>query len=443
MFLELVMPSAGPPLPPPDQLSATALQAVDSLFLYAPLQIAALVETVWRNRYNPASAIFTPWPQWMTDAILDPNVAGRFISGYDFSVSPPNPIPQWPQQLPSAYPAMPMANQVFLPPNQLPGVKTPPAGNVQPTNWAHLIYAYLIENTRIFDIFARLLETYTFSEDLEIPSPASQIFWRNTEYLIYGDGIPSAIWNTTSRTRRDEIANRQTVYNWMFGIDLSHAADLAKEHPYRKPAASNRDFIPTFEAFAREVWAGIMNARNFSGANPTDPTVIATGARRLFDMLTTRRLFGNLSREEFRAVAVMSWLHLAVSYNCPAIVDLKCTAASPEQRLAKLAVRAGLVAHSKAKPLFDLAQPFSVLLQSIETGKFNDASGAALLYNINPGFNTAELNAEVVIDQYSLATGRDLKATSVVPLNPQQTIPPRPRAPAPVRPQARFNGRPT
>ena len=208
---------------------------------------------------------------------------------------------------------------------------------MQPTNWDHLIYAYIIENTRIFDIFARLLETYAFSEQLETPSPAAQNFWRNTEYLIYGDGLPSMIWPTTSRARRDEIANRQTIYNWMFGIDLSHGAELAKEHPYRKPTASNRDFSPTFEWWAHEVWGGIMNAKNTSGANTTDPAAIATAARRLFDMMATRRLNGNLSREEFRAVSVMSWLHLAVSYDSPAVVDLKATASSPEQRLAKLA----------------------------------------------------------------------------------------------------------
>jgi hypothetical protein len=419
MFLQLVMPSAGPP----GTWSALAQQSVDSLFLYTPLQISALVETVWRNRYNAASANFTPWPQWMTDAILAPNAPGtanpNFISGYAFpgTPTPGAGVAQWPFPLPSG--------GTFLWPNQLPGVALSGGGFVQPTNWDHLIYAYLIENTRIVDIFARLVDAYAFSEQLETPSPAAQNFWRSTEYLIFGDGIPSMIWNTTSRARRDEIANRQTVYNWMFGIDLSHAAELAKEHPYRKPTASNRDFFPTFERFASEVWGGIMNAKNTSGANATDPVAIATGARRLFDMMATRRINGNLSREEFRAVAVMSWLHLAVSYDSPAVVDLKATASSPEQRLAKLAERVGLVAHSKAKPLFDLSQSFSFLMQSIESGAFNDAPGASLLITLG---DINEQNAEVVIDQYSLATGRDLKASSVVDRRPQRQVVPRPLA---------------
>ena len=291
MFLQLVTPPGGS--------STTALQNVDSLFLYHPLQISALVETVWRNRYNAGSATFTPWPQWMTAALLAPNppvppasTDSNFISGYNFPTGGPFPSPgtgnpQWPLPLPSG--------GAFVTPDQLPGVALGAGGVVQPTNWDHLIYAYLIENTRIFDIFARLLETYAFSEDLETPSPPAQSFWRNTEYLIYGDGMPSMIWNTTSRARRDEIANRQTVYNWMFGIDLSHGVELAKEHSYRKPTASNRDFFPTFEAFASQVWGGIMNAKNVAGANTTDPVAIATAR--------------NSSRERFplrRRVAIMS-----------------------------------------------------------------------------------------------------------------------------------------
>jgi hypothetical protein len=110
------------------------------------------------------------------------------------------------------------------------------------------------------------------------------------------------------------------------------------------------------------------------------------------------------------------------------VVDLKATASSPEQRLAKLAARVGLNAHTRAKPLFDLAQPFSFLMQSIELGAFNDPAGAALLYNIIPPNNVAELNAEIVIDQYGLATGRDLKATSVVSEKSRPPINPRPPA---------------
>jgi hypothetical protein len=408
MFLQLVIPSVTGSIP---NLGASVLASVDSLFLYHPLQISAIVETVWRNRYNAANSPFVAWPQSMTDSLLTDT---SFFSGYDFSTS--TPIPQWKGALPSG--------GAFVPPNALPGIELPgappvpipspppPAGYaVQPTIWDHLIYAYLIENTRIFDIFAKVLETYAYSEQLETPSLASQLFWRNTEYLMFGDGLPSMLWTTSSRVRRDEIANRLTVYNWMFGLDLSHAEELAAAHPYVKPAASNREFIATFESFAREVWKGILNAKNISGPNDSDAVAIATSARRLYDMMLTRRLSGNLAREEFRAVALMQWLHLAVLYDSPICVDLKATAASPEQRLMKIAERVGMRTHAKTKPLFDLAQAMSYLMTSIEAGNYIQSTGAALLYTLG---TADEINAEVVIDQYSLATGRDIKSTSVM-----------------------------
>jgi hypothetical protein len=127
-------------------------------------------------------------------------------------------------------------------------------------------------------------------------------------------------------------------------------------------------------------------------------------------MMGTRRINGNLSREEFRAVAVMSFLHLAVMFDSPAVVDLKATASSPEMRLQKIAERVGMSAHPKSKPFFDLAAPFSQLMQGIETGSFNQPAGAQLLYK---PVSAISANAENVIDQYSLATGHDLKSQAV------------------------------
>ena len=238
---------------------------------------------------------------------------------------------------------------------------------------------------------ARCLNKYIHGGELETPSPASQLFWRNLEFLIYGDAMPSMVWTTSGRFRRDEQAERCSTYYWMFGIDLSHAPQLAAEHPYEKPAASNRDFIPTFEAFVREVWRGIVNARNTSGANDTDPKVIATLAQRIYDMMQTQRQFGNQSREEFRAVALMSFLHLAVLYDSPMVLDLRAEASSPEMRLQKIAERVGMSAHPKSKPLFDLAGPLSFLMQSIETGKHNDYVGAQLLYQQAPPTSFLEM----------------------------------------------------
>jgi hypothetical protein len=80
-----------------------------------------------------------------------------------------------------------------------------------------------------------------------------------------------------------------------------------------------------------------------------------------------------------------------------------------------------MTAHPKSKPFFDLAAPFSALMQGIETGKFNQPAGAQLLYW--PVSTVTEM-AEKVIDQYSLATGRDLKSqtVSMVPRSTTATL---------------------
>jgi hypothetical protein len=413
MFRQLV--THGDPNAP---LTTTVQDNINSLFVYHPLQISALVETFWQNRNNAAASSsgspFVPWSPLMASQILN----APFFSGYDWTTTPPTQLPP------------PVSN--FTAANAQPGIVNtwsgtgPILSTMQSTNWDHLIYAYLIENTRIFEIFSKVLETYMFTEQLEVPSPVSQMFWRNLEFLIFGDAMPSMLWTTSTRVRHDEVANRLSTYYWMFGIDLSHASEIAALHPYNKPAAANRDFIPTFEAFAREVWRGIVNVKNFSGANDTDATVIATLARRIYDMMATRRLNGNLSREEFRAVSILSFIHLAVLYDSPAVVDLKCTASSPEMRLQKMAERVEMKSHPRTKPFFDLAGPFSILMQMIETGSFNDTAGAQTLYL--PQGTAVSDTAETVIDQYSLATGRDVKAqtasVSPRPGTPQSKVPP-------------------
>lgn len=419
MFRQLVTP----PVPGP-----VINDNINSLFTYHPLQISALVETVWLNRGNAslASSPFLPWSPQISYNILN----APFFAGYDWSSGTPVPL------APGPGPAFPPN---YIAPLQQPGIAGTWDGNLpfnpaglKFTNWDHLIYAYLIENTGIYEVFSKILETYMFSEELDTPSAVSQLFWRNLEFLIYGDAMPSMVWKTSSRLRPDETASRLTEYYWMFGLDLSSAAELALQHPYHKPDAANRDFIPTFEAFGREVWRAIVNVKNLSGANDTDSTVIATLATRLYDMMATRRRGGNFEYKELRASAIMSMLNLAVMYDSPPVVDLKATASSPEMRLRKMGERVGKKVHPRTKPLFDLAAPFSYLMQAIETGSFNTTAGAAALY-IDPTQVIAQ-TAETVIDQYSLATGRDLKSQAVsnVPraATPAPMPPRRPAAPA-------------
>jgi hypothetical protein len=356
MFLQLVRDVNNP---------ANSLTNAQSLFQYHPLQITALIETAWRNRQAGNAFPFDAWPQTLTDSIIN------------------------------AFPSQP---------NLQSGA----------ANWDHLIYAYLIENTRIYDIFQAVVHAYQHGEELQVPSAATQRFIRNTEYLLYTDPAPTTVWNLTSRTRSDECALRMTHYWRAFGLDLSHVDQIADAHPYEKPAAANVNFIPTLETLMGEVWRASANVRNFAGANETDNEAIRRSARQLYDMLTTRRLHGNFAREEFRAVGLMSWLHLAVMFNSPVVVDLRAEASSPELRLAKIGERVGIKAHPESQALFLLSQPTSFLMIAIEQGLFNGALGAQSLYRI-PRIQRV---MEVIIDQYATATGRDVKARPVAVVQP-------------------------
>src|SRR5262249_41446398 len=153
------------------------------------------------NRYVGGTYPFDAWPRAMTDRIIA-----------DFNPQAGN----------------------------LPGLQ---AGSV---NWDHLIYAYLIENTRIYDIFRKVMDVYQHSEQIYTRSIDSQLFWRNTEYLLYSDPAPTTVWQLNGATRKNEQSHRMTVYWRAFGLDLTHADELQDANPYQKPAAASMNFIPMF-----------------------------------------------------------------------------------------------------------------------------------------------------------------------------------------------------
>ena len=271
--------------------------------------------------------------------------------------------------------------------------------------WDHLIYAYVIENTRIFDIFAKVIETCCSCEDLGTLSPQSAMFLHTTQALMFSDPPATTISKVTGWGCPDEISQRMAAYWSMFGIELNHAAEITAKHQYSKAASANVDFIETFEALASMVWRGIVNVRNFAGPNDTDNHAIVDAARRLFCMFAARRQGCSLARQEFRAVAVMSWLHLAVSFDSPIVEDLGAQATCVEERLYRIARRVGMTAHPRSQALFALAQPFSYLLRLIEVQGFD----ARNLYRTPVGRDLSE----TVIGNYSIAMGRDAKALPV------------------------------
>lgn len=283
--------------------------------------------------------------------------------------------------------------------------------------WDHLIYAYMIENTRLYEIFRRVLHEYRHGEKLGSPIDAETQHWlRATEELFYSDTAPFLITNVSSHIRSDLRASRRNAYQRMFGMDLNHGTDAGQPHSYVKAEAANSEFVNTFEEFLREVWVGIANVGNSSGANPTDNSKISELAEKLHDMLQSRRQTGNLAREEFAFVSMMSWFHLTLEFNSSIVTSLRAEAIGPENRLFKIAERVGLPAHGLSKNFFDIADPMSRLLIQIEFDTYSDIQAVPALYEpeVAPGIpNPVESDMRTIITHWTAITGRDVKARKV------------------------------
>jgi hypothetical protein len=286
-------------------------------------------------------------------------------------------------------------------------------GRHQLAPWDHLIYAYMIENTRVYEIFRRVLYEFLHGEKLGTPTPESQKWLRTTEELFYRDAIPYSITAVSSHLRPDLRANRRNAYQRMFGMELNHGTDDGKPYPYVKADVGNGEFVSTFEEFLREVWVGMSFVNATSSARPTDDSKIANLAEKLHDMLRSRRQNGNLSREEFAFVSAMSWFHLTLESNAPIVTALRADATGVEQVLFKIAERVGLPAHGLSKNFFDIADPMSRILIQIELGDYNDAAAAPALYTPATVTPSPEGDLRRIITNWSAITGRDVKARKV------------------------------
>jgi hypothetical protein len=280
--------------------------------------------------------------------------------------------------------------------------------------WDHLIYAYMIENARTFEIFDRVVREFEAGERFETPDVDTALWLRTTEALFYRDLPSGSIGALTSWLRPDLRATRRNTYYRLLGLDLNHGLDNNRPYTFDKPAAANRDFVTTFEAFLTEVWRGSVNAQNAIGPNDRDDAAIADAARRLHEMLNVRRTNGNLTREEFWAVVTMSWFHLALVQNTPIVMALKAEAQSPGDRLRKLGERVGVPAHTRADAYFTMAFQLSSVLSFIETDPLAIDPMAAPGYYMPAGPNP-QLAADmrIIITQWSIATGRNIKSVAV------------------------------
>lgn len=378
MFRQLAnLVYAGGPPPAPQQAAETVLNL-------HPVQLSRFLDEAWEVR-NP----FLLTPAGLEVPLGVPQVALEADSGIAAQIAP--------------------ANRGLYPPDI----------------WDHLIYAYMIENTRVYEIFRRVLEEYAYGERLSVASAAGQRWLRTTEQLFYRDTPPFTIYSLSSWVRPDMRAVRRNAYHRMFGVDLNHGSDDGRPYPYPRATAANTAFVPTIESLLREVRRAIENVTNSIGPNQTDISTIANLARTLFDMLRVRRqeTSGNLARDELWHVSTLAWFHLTLSYDTPIVVDLKAEASSPAERLQKIGERVGLPAHGRADAYFHLAENLSLLLRALEQGTFNTPAGAPALY-LTTTFAEA---VQQTITHWSIATGRDVKSpgVTIAPSPPPPPSPPR------------------
>src|SRR5262245_15663379 len=182
----------------------------DIIFQFHPLQLAAYVDCVWETlRVQPRNN--DPRPQ-LDSAIGSSQLTGhRTVGLTDHYLEPLAGAVDI-----TVNTAGVLDNRLFasavddvLGPNRL----------VRPS-WHHLIYAYLIENTRAYEIVERVLQELVTGERLGQLSAASHRWARATEDLMYRDqGF--FLSSLTSQVRRNAHATRRNAYWRMFGMDLN------------------------------------------------------------------------------------------------------------------------------------------------------------------------------------------------------------------------------
>lgn len=286
---------------------------------------------------------------------------------------------------------------------QLVGVAGPLAPLVNGTTaWHHIAYAYLLDNTRMVDIFRCVVHQWTHGERLPPATIATQRWLQVTEQIFFQDAWPYSVRAVTSSLRRNPEATRRGAYYRLLGMDLNHPMDEGPGQSYVKAEAANRDFAAVFAALLTEVWKGYTNLTTMVAANETDNSAIENLVRRLREMLRSRRLNATLSREEFDAIALLSWLHVTLDPNSPVVANLNAQAEGYADRLKQIGDAVGLPSHARSDAYFQLAEPVSRVLRGIEANAA--ANWPQALYN---GLYTADMLQ--IITHWSIATGRDVK----------------------------------
>jgi hypothetical protein len=286
--------------------------------------------------------------------------------------------------------------------------------------WDHLIYAYLIESTGVFEVMAEVVRRLVVGETLNTLTAPSLKWLRSTEELFFRDPPLFSISGAVSEVRPDDRINRRNADWRMFAMDLPHplpsrwaGSGGTGEGLWKSDIGGgvNTGFREKWTELLRQVWLGIENARNDSGPNATDREYVALLARALKDMMNMRRRGGQLAREEFVYVSTMSWFHLTLESDSPVVKDLRADATSEADRLAKIAHLVGMQPAPRARELFELADLMSTLLRMIELGDFDTGEKAETLYIPLAGGVNEQLLRDMnrIIDLWQSATGDRVK----------------------------------
>jgi len=257
---------------------------------------------------------------------------------------------------------------------------------------------------------------------------------RATEELFFRDPPLFSITGIASEARPMSRVTRRNAYWRMFGMDLPHqlpswpgCGGERRDWKAHVGLGVNADFTAKWAELLRQVWLGLENSLNTSGANPTDPSYVAFLCEAIKDMLNNRRRGGLLAREEFVHVTVLSWFHLTLQTDTPIVRDLKAEATSPADRLSLIAQRIGLAPAARSRELFELAEKMSSVLRSIELGLFDNSIAAATLFD-----STTALGQEMrdLINAWQSATGVRVKDRPVGTVPPAASQPLRLPAPS-------------
>src|SRR6478736_7617592 len=88
--------------------------------------------------------------------------------------------------------------------------------------WDHLIYAYLIESTGVYEVMAEVVRRLVVGETLDTLSSAGLRWVRATEELFFRDPPLFSITGVVSEARPEDRRNWRNMTWRMFGMDLPH-----------------------------------------------------------------------------------------------------------------------------------------------------------------------------------------------------------------------------